>query len=102
MSYVSGRERAPRREGHRTTLRLPFPVFEAAASLAQELGTTPNEAIVRLAEEGASARARRDRIASLAAQRRSAVDRAGREDASTFPTAEQTRAAMLVGRRESG
>ncbi|MCP9488412.1 MAG: hypothetical protein MSC31_00885 [Solirubrobacteraceae bacterium MAG38_C4-C5] len=98
---MSSKERAPRREGHRTTLRLPFPVFEAAASLAQELGTTPNDAIVRLAEEGAAARTRRDRIATLAARRRSAVERAGREDASPFPSGQETRAAMLAGRHES-
>lgn len=100
MRYVSSRERAPRREGHRTTLRLPSPVFEAATSLAKELGTTPNDAIVRLAEEGAAARARRDRIATLAAQRRSAVERSRGEDAAPFPSAEEARTAMLAGRRE--
>jgi len=100
MLYVASRERAPRREGHRTTLRLPSPVLEAAANLAEELGTTPNDAIVRLAEEGAAARTRRERIAALAAERRRAVDLAGDEDAPAFPSPDETRAAMLAGRSE--
>lgn len=94
------RTRAPRREGHRTTLRIPSSVFDAASSLATELGTTPNDAIVRLAAEGAAARARRDRIASLAAERRSAVERAGHEDVPAFPSPDELRAAMLGGRRD--
>ena len=40
--------------------------MDAADRLARELGTTSNDAIVRLAEEGASARARRAQIAACA------------------------------------
>lgn len=97
---MGSRERAARREGHRTTLRLPAPVLEAATGLAEELGTTANDAIVRLAEEGAAARARRDRIDSLAAERRDAVERAAERDAADLPSADEVRGAMLAGRRE--
>ena len=45
----------------------PDSVLAAADRLAQELETTTNDAIVRLAEEGASSRERRERIAALAA-----------------------------------
>jgi hypothetical protein len=92
------RRRAPRREGHRTTLTVPYSVLTAAERLARELGTTSNDAIVRLAEEGASARERRDRIDALATERRAAVERAGFADALAFPSPEELQGAMLAGR----
>lgn len=99
MRYMDARRRAPRREGHRTTLTVPNSVLTAAERLARELGTSSNDAIVRLAEEGASARERRDRIDALASERRAAVERVGLSDALTFPSAEELQAAMLAGRR---
>ena len=81
-------------------MTLPDAVRDAAARLADELGTTTNDAIVRLAEEGASARERRARIAAIASERRAAVDRAGRGDAGAFPDPDELREAMLAGRSE--
>jgi hypothetical protein len=95
------RRRAPSREGHRTTLTVPHSVLDAADRLARELGTTANDAIVRLAEEGASARERRERIAALASERRAAVERVGLNDALAFPTADELQDAMLAGRHDS-
>ena len=94
------RRRAPRRIGHRTTLTVPHSVLDAADRLAQELGTTANDAIVRLAEEGASSRARHQRIAALASERRAAVERTGLSDTLAFPSADELHEAMLAGRRD--
>ena len=80
---------------------MPHSVLDAADRLAQELGTTTNDAIVRLAEEGASSRERHEQIDALAAERRSAVEHAGLSDALAFPPAEELREAMLAGRRAS-
>jgi hypothetical protein len=98
MRSMEPRRRAPRRDGHRTTLTVPNSVLTAAERLARELGTTSNDAIVRLAEEGASARERRERIDALASKRRSAVERVGFADALAFPSAEELQEAMLAGR----
>jgi hypothetical protein len=79
---------------------VPHSVLDAAARLAQELGTTANDAIVRLAEEGASSRERHEQIAVLAAERRAAVERTGLSDVLAFPSADQLHEAMLAGRRD--
>lgn len=94
------RQRAPHRAGHRTTLTVPHSVLDAADRLARALGTTPNDALVRLAEEGASARERQERIAALAAERRAAVERVGVSDVLGFPSPEELHEAMLAGRRD--
>lgn len=73
-------------------------MLDAAERLAVELGTTANDAIVRLAEEGASARARRRRIEAVAAERRAAVERVELGDATAFPAPDALRDAMLGGR----
>jgi hypothetical protein len=99
MRYVERRYRAPRREGHRTTLTVPRSVLTAAERLATELGTTPNDAIVRLAEEGAAVRERQARIAAVAAERRAAVEDVGAVRGDDFPTPQELRDAMLAGRR---
>lgn len=46
------RKRAPRRDGERTTLRVPHEVLEASRDLATALGTSPNDALVLLARRG--------------------------------------------------
>ncbi len=74
--------------------------MNAADRLARELGTTTNDAIVRLAEEGASARECRERIAALASQRHAAVEHVSLDKALTFPSADEFRDAMLAGRRD--
>jgi hypothetical protein len=69
--------------------------------LARELGTTRNDAVVRLAQEGASARERRERIAALASERRAAVERViSSKGARKFPSEDEFREAMLTGRRD--
>ena len=100
MLCMEPRRRAPHREGQRTTLRVPDSVMHAAQVLAQELGTTPNDAIVRLAEEGIAASERRRLVERLARERREAVARVGFADAMSFPTPDELRSAMLSGRRE--
>jgi hypothetical protein len=92
------RRRAPHRPGHRTTLKVPDEVLEAARSLAGELGTTTNDAIVRLAEDGTAARRRRKEDPRFSSERRAAIARVGYEDALAFPSPDALRAAMLGGR----
>ena len=99
---VDPRRRAPPREGHRTTLTVPYTVQKAAQRLADELGTTSNDALVRLAEEGASARARRERIARVASERRAAVESVELGEAARFPSPDAFREAMLGGRSDGG
>ncbi|HTE60643.1 MAG TPA: hypothetical protein VK631_09865 [Solirubrobacteraceae bacterium] len=94
------RRRAPQRAGHRTTLRVPDDLARAAQELAGELGTTSNDAIIRLAEEGAVALERRRRAAQIASERRDAVARTELVDGLELPTPEELRAAMLSGRHE--
>jgi hypothetical protein len=79
---------------------VPHLVLDAAERLAQELGTTANDAIVRLAEEGVAARERGERIAALASQRRAAVECVGLNDTRDFPSPEELHEAMLAGRRD--
>ena len=97
MRYMA-RRRAPRREGHRTTLTIPGDLLSEAADLAAELGTTTNDALVRLAEDGTEARRRRQRAQRLADERRAAVARVWHDDDSAFPDANALRVAMLGGR----
>ena len=75
--------------------------MRTARALADELGTTPNDAIVRLAEEGIDVMERRRRAERIASERREAVARAGAVEGVDFPTAEEMHAAMLSGRRAS-
>jgi len=44
------RQRARRRDGARTTLRVPTALLLTARRYADDLGTTPNDALIRLAE----------------------------------------------------
>lgn len=74
--------------------------MDAADRLARELGTTANDAIVRLAEEGAATRERREQIAALASERRAAVEHVDFDKALPFPSADEFRDAMLAGRRD--
>lgn len=100
MRYMEPRRRAPQRHGQRTTLRVPDTVTRAAKTLAEELGTTVNDAIVRLAEDGIAAGERRRQVERLAHERREVVARTGFADSMGFPTPAEMRAAMLSGRRD--
>lgn len=104
MRYASSmqRQRAPSREGVRTTLRVPDEVYAEAERLAHQRGTTTNDALVQLAEEAVDARRRRERIAEVAARRRAAAaEVASAEVVEEFPSPDELRAAMLSGRAES-
>jgi hypothetical protein len=79
---------------------VPPSVLDPAERLAQELGTSTNDAIVRLAEEGASAREHRAQLTALASQRRAAAESIDGEQSATFPSADEFREAMLAGRRD--
>lgn len=79
---------------------MPPEVYEHAERLARELGTTTNDALIRLAGEGAAARERRERIDALTQARRAAVVDVGFGDAGPFPSPEELREAMLSGRLE--
>ena len=75
--------------------------MRAADALARELGTTPNDALVRLAEEGVALNERRDAVERLARERRAAVASVeAAEHSGPFPTPDEVRAAMLSGRSE--
>lgn len=94
------RQRAPHRVGHRTTLKIPSDVLAAANELAKELGTTTNDAIVRLAEDGAAVRRRRLEAEQLSEKRRAAIARAARSVTVDYPDDDAMQAAMLSGREE--
>lgn len=102
MRCMAQRRRAPHRAGHRTTLTVPPEVYARAEQLARELGTTTNDALIRLAGEGAAARERQARIAALAAERAQAIDAlgGGLHDVADFPAPAELRAAMLADRRD--
>ncbi|MDW5595077.1 hypothetical protein VSS74_12055 [Conexibacter stalactiti] len=98
---MAQRRRAPHRAGRRTTLTVPPEIHTEAERLAAELGTTTNDALIRLAGEGAAARERRARIAEIAAERAAAIDEVGGiGDAAAFPSPDDLRDAMLAGRRD--
>jgi hypothetical protein len=65
--------RAPRRTGARTTLRVPDDLAETVARYAEQHRTSTNDALIRLAFEGAERYERRHDIAELAALRRAAL-----------------------------
>jgi hypothetical protein len=73
-------------------------VLGEAAALAAELGTTTNDALVRLAEDGTAARRRRQQAQRLADERRAAVAQVWHDDEFAFPHPDALRAAMLGGR----
>jgi predicted DNA-binding ribbon-helix-helix protein len=96
------RQRAPRRTGRRTTLTVPEPLLAEAEKLAAEIGTTTNDALIRLAEEAAALRSEQARVAAIASARRAAVDAGSSADLSGgFLSAEEVRAAVLSLREKS-
>ena len=69
------RPRAPRRAGARTTLRVPDDLAETVARYAEQHRTSTNDALIRLAYDGARRYEYRQTVAELAAERRAALDR---------------------------
>src|SRR6185312_1613288 len=69
------RPRAPRRSGARTTLRVPDDLAEVVARYAEEHRTSTNDALVRLAYDGARRYDYQYTVEELAAERGAAIDR---------------------------
>jgi hypothetical protein len=67
--------RAPRRTGARTTLRVPDDLAETVARYAEQHRTSTNDALVRLAYDGAKRYDYEQTVEELAAERRAAIDR---------------------------
>lgn len=66
--------RAPRREGARTTLRVPDDLAATVVRYAAQHRTSTNDALVRLAYDGAARFEREREIAELAAARLAAIE----------------------------
>lgn len=97
-SRSARRPRAPRRAGARTTLRVPEDLAETVARYAEQHRTSPNDALIRLALDGAKRYAWRREVEELAAVRRAAISRL--KDAEIPPdagdlTGEETARAIL-------
>lgn len=69
----TGRMRGPKRKGNRTTLRVPTDLSTTAWEYAEFLGTTPNDALIRLAERGADLYRAERQVERIAGERRAAV-----------------------------
>ncbi len=67
------RQRARPRDGARTTLRVPSALALTVRRYAEDLGTTPNDALIRLAERGAAIYEGEREVEMLAAERQAAV-----------------------------
>src|SRR5664279_4914877 len=89
---------APRRQGRRTTLRVPEALEAELSKTARELGTSENEALVHLAKIGAGAAQRRRDLLKVIAKRRAAVSGSKRSGAAALPSPQETREAILLDR----
>jgi hypothetical protein len=89
------RQRAPRRAGHRTQLTVPEELWAAAEKMAADLGTTPNDVVVRLATTGLTWAQRRDAHDAIAAERWRAYQAALPEPTGEFPSEEELVQAVL-------
>jgi len=69
------RPRAPRRAGARTTLRVPDDLAETVARYAEQHRTSTNDALIRLAYDGAQRYGYERTVEELAAERRAAIER---------------------------
>lgn len=92
--------RAPRRTGARTTLRVPDDLAETVARYAEQHRTSTNDALIRLAYDGA-ARFEYDREVEQAARlRREAImGRTPVPPGIRVPSSDETTAAILAWRR---
>lgn len=95
------RERAPKREGHRTQLTVPTELWDVASQVADEFGTTPNDVVVRFASEGLKLAWRRAELARLADRRWHAyLDATGEPIGVEYPSEEEAVEAARALRRE--
>ena len=94
--------RAPRSDGPRTTLRLPPALLDVADRLAQELGVSRNDALLRLATRGARLYELEQNIAARRQQRWAAVVPGVVDiDAGDLPSPEEARDAILTASEET-
>jgi hypothetical protein len=92
--------RAPRRAGARTTLRVPDDLAESVARYAEQHRTSTNDALVRLAYDGAERYEQEREIEQLARVRREAIMRLSEVPSDIrVPTSAETTAAILAWRR---
>jgi len=66
--------RAPRRAGARTTLRVPDDLAELVAHYAEQHRTSTNDALIRLAYDGAKRYEHKLSVEEIAAERGAALD----------------------------
>ncbi len=97
----ASRERAFPTQGPRTTLRVPQHLASTADRLAEEVGTSRNDALVRLAARGAEVYEREARIAGRREERWAAVvGNLSNLDNAEFPSEAEVREAASALRRE--
>ncbi len=90
------RKRAPRVQGQRTTLRVPDTLIAQADLLATELGISRNDALIRLATQGAEIHERQRSIAERRDARWAAVmQQASAVGQGEFPSAEEIEQAIF-------
>lgn len=96
----SKRPDAGRRQGRRTTLRVPDRLEAAVSRAARELGVSENEALIRLAEIGARAAARERDVRRVIGKRRAAVSGSRTETTApgSLPSPQEMKEAILVDR----
>ncbi len=95
------RPRAPRRAGARTTLRVPDDLAETVARYAEQHRTSTNDALIRLAYDGARRYDYEHTVEELAAARRAAIDRLVDDEIppdAEMPSGEETARAILAWR----
>ncbi len=92
--------RAPRRAGARTTLRVPDDLAETVARYAKQHRTSTNDALIRLAYDGAKRYEYDREVEELAQSRREAIlRRTPIPEGIRVATSAETTAAILAWRR---
>lgn len=98
-SRRSARPRAPRRPGARTTLRVPDDLAETVARYAQQHRTSANDALIRLAYEGAKRYEYEREVEELARVRGEAIMRLpSAPPGAAMPSGEEIAEAILAWR----
>ena len=92
--------RAPRRTGARTTLRVPDDLAETVARYAEQHRTSTNDALIRLALDGARRYEYDREVEEVARMRRDAImGRTPVPPGIRVPSSAETTAAILAWRR---
>ena len=97
------RGRAPRSSGNRTTLRIPPDLLAEVDRLAEELNTSRNDALLRLARRGTALYQQEREIAELREQRWAGVLASYEDidfDENDLPSAEETYDLIMSARAD--